>query len=327
MESMKLLSLISLLASLASVAFAKTNKFRGVNWADQRDNYVDGWIILSGLSSADNYAVVAQKADQVLSQFKSDLNANTLRVPINPPTVLETWWKDYCAVFDTAVSKGMNLIISCWEGVGTKDGKIDNIEDFWSMWSIVTTQFGAKSNIYFEIFNEPFGYSESEWTDIAAEFLSRFPSIPQNRIIVSGVGYNDHLEVVGKDNRFSNCLLSLHIYGFWNTSMTTPTAWKLDFQERIAGYQSRSIVSEFGAPMTTGLDYNGKVNNDAYIAYMYGVTDGIRDYSMGAVYWPGLRDGDSYSVETRVQNRGNNDITLSVTNKSGLDRIQYGWGM
>ena len=35
-----------------------TNNFKGVNWADPDDNFKDGLVIVSGLSSTDNYAAV-----------------------------------------------------------------------------------------------------------------------------------------------------------------------------------------------------------------------------------------------------------------------------
>jgi len=50
--------------------------------------------------------------------------------------------------------------------------------------------------------------------------------------------------------------------------------------------------------MTTGLDYNGPINGNYYIAYVQADTDTMRSLGMGSVYWPGLRNGDSYSMET-----------------------------
>jgi hypothetical protein len=39
------------LVFVSQSASAATNGFRGVNWADARDNYVDGWVIPSGLTA------------------------------------------------------------------------------------------------------------------------------------------------------------------------------------------------------------------------------------------------------------------------------------
>ncbi|HUP12678.1 MAG TPA: RICIN domain-containing protein, partial [Niastella sp.] len=56
------------------------------------------------------------------------------------------------------------------------------------------------------------------------------------------------------------------------------------------------------------------------IAYLQGMTQGILARSMGCVYWPGLRNGDTYSLLTL------SGSTLTTNNASGLTRLQYGWG-
>lgn len=49
------------------------------------------------------------------------------------------------------------------------------------------------------------------------------------------------------------------------------------------------------------------------------MTTGIRARGMGCVYWPGLRNGDSYSLLTL------SGTTLTTNNAAGLSRLQYGW--
>ena len=49
----------------SSQAHASTNQFRGVNWADQRDNFVNGVLYVSGLSASDTYASASATAGQV----------------------------------------------------------------------------------------------------------------------------------------------------------------------------------------------------------------------------------------------------------------------
>jgi hypothetical protein len=101
--------------------------FHCVNWADPRDNYVNGLLALSGLSSsADTYATVESKANDILSEFESKLGANAIRIPINEPTVSGAWWNAYKAVIDTAVGKGMKVIVAYW---AYQNGKPDNAAD------------------------------------------------------------------------------------------------------------------------------------------------------------------------------------------------------
>ena len=45
--------------------------------------------------------------------------------------------------------------------------------------------------------------------------------------------------------------------------------------------------------------------------------------SMGSFYWPGLRDGDWYSMTTK--SGSGSGTTLSIPNQSGLDRLHASW--
>src|SRR6266700_8217409 len=51
------------------VAHAATNQFRGVNWADPRDNYANDPVVPSGLSTSDNYATTYAKASAIIRGF------------------------------------------------------------------------------------------------------------------------------------------------------------------------------------------------------------------------------------------------------------------
>ncbi|NLB64709.1 MAG: carbohydrate-binding protein, partial [Fibrobacter sp.] len=68
-------------------AFAVTNQFRGVNWADTRDNFVSDVLVLSGLSTKDTYESASIVANRVIGQFVELLGTNSVRLPINEPTV------------------------------------------------------------------------------------------------------------------------------------------------------------------------------------------------------------------------------------------------
>jgi len=75
--------------------------------------------------------------------------------------------------------------------------------------------------------------------------------------------------------------------------------------------------------MTTGKNYVGS-QSDNEVAYLVGSTNVFRTDGVASVYWPGLRDGDTYSIQTR--GGSGNNITLTTTNLSGVHRIRYGWG-
>ncbi|HVU65851.1 MAG TPA: RICIN domain-containing protein, partial [Ktedonobacteraceae bacterium] len=127
------------------------------------------------------------------------------------------------------------------------------------------------------------------------------------------------------DSRLNGTFLSLHHYGFWNTSQTSVSGWVSDLENRIGSCASRTVVDEWGAPMTTGLDYDGAVNGNYFIAYVQADSSTIRSLGMGSVYWPGLRNGDTYSMET-LHGSGTS-LSLTNNNASGVDRLKYAYGL
>ena len=297
-----------------------TSGFHGVNWADERDNYVDGWLLPSGIVATDNYAQVQAVSDTVLAGFRNNLGANTIRLPINPQTVLQGWWQSYTGAIDKASSSNMNVILACWEGAAHKDGLIDDSLQFWQMWQTVVQKYSGNDKVYFEVFNEPFGYQIDAWKAICHQWLQTFPQVPRCRVLIGGPSYDDYVGVMGIDTSFHGCLLSQHIYPWWG-SYTTTAAWQQALQSRIDTFGYRTILTEFGAPMTTGLDYSQVSSTDVNINFMQGITQQVSIYNMGSCYWPGLRLNDSYSI----QNLSND--TMTTTNLSGATLIRNGWNL
>lgn len=296
----------------------------GVNWADARDNFVDGWVIPSGLQAGDDYNEISAKANAILSGFQTNMpGMNTVRLPINPPSVLETWWSGYTGAVDKAISKNINVILCPWESASSRNGMIDDTTAFWKMWDTVIAKYGSTPKVFFEVFNEPYGYSLPSLEDVYVQFLSRYSNVPRERILLGGTGYSENVTAIGADSRFNGCLLALHNYAFWATR--TLSQWESDWRRRYGDYALRTVVTEFGAGMTTGKNYNGVAASDNEIAYIQGSTNIFRSDKVSSVYWPGLRDGDSYSIQTRSGSGTN--ITLTTTNQSGVSRIRYGWRM
>jgi hypothetical protein len=309
----------------AAPALAATSQFKGVNWADPDDNYADEPAVPSGLSTSDSYATTYAKATSVIGAFQTNVGANTVRLPINPYTVNGTYWASYTGAIDAAVAKGFNVVLSYWEGTANKDGLIDNSTSYWAMWQTVVAKYSGTSLVYFEPMNEPFGYSQSAWANLAAQWISTYSAVPKSRIFVSGTGYNDNVTSVCADSRLAGTYLSLHHYGFWNTSQTSYSGWVSDLKNRIGSCAARTVLDEWGAPMTTGLNYNGPINGNYAIAYVQADSDTLRALGIGSIYWPGLRTGDTYSMTT-LGGSGTN-LTLSTTNASGLSRLQWAWGV
>jgi len=313
-------------AKTIKVNATPASALKGVNWAADGDNFSDGILVLSGLTSSDTYTTVSAKADAVLSGIQTNTGANTVRLPVNYSTVSQTWWNSYTGVIDKALSKGMNVILGYWEAKSSEDGKIDNTTEFWSMWQTIVTKYGSNAHVYFEIFNEPHGYSLTDWTTICAQWLSNYPSIPQGRILIDGTSYAQDITGVGADSRFTGCLLSIHDYTFFSSGgLTTAAQWENRAKGNIGSYGSRAVFTEFGDTMNSGINYTGAIGGSADIAYIQGLTNVIRALGMGAVYWPGIRTGDGYAIQQLGGSAAS--PTVSTTNASGLSRLKYAWGV
>jgi hypothetical protein len=165
----------------------------------------------------------------------------------------------------------------------------------------------------------------ADWKNLAAQWLGNYPSVPRGRIIVSGAGYNQRLITIGSDSRFNGTLISRHIYQFFDTSRTTEESWREALRTSVGSYAGRVIITEWGAPMTDGRNYNVPANRDSFVAFIRGVAAEARALQLGTVYWPGVRPNDWYRLQT-INGSGTN-LSLSTTNASGRDQLRYSWGL
>lgn len=313
-------------AAAGTAAAVGAGGISGVNWADERDNFVDGYIIPSGLSTADTYASAQATADKVVGGFQTNMGANTIRFGINPPSVLDGWWGTYTGAIDKSLSKGCKVILACWEGSSSKDGRVDDLTRFWSMWQTVVAKYGGNANVYFEVFNEPHGYSGTDLKTLYADWLGRYPGVPKGRVLLDGTGYAQNVVPIGDDSRFTDCLLSVHLYTFFvsrDPAVLPKTAaeWERLLASKVGSYAGRSVLTEFGTNMTSGNNYTAAINNVPEAAYLQGVTNQCRRAGIASVYWPGLRTNDVYSIQQY------NGTSMTTTNASGLSRIKYGWNV
>ena len=316
------------LAAVSSVSsFAVTSQFRGVNWADKRDNFVSDILVLSGMSLSDNYQSASVVADRVIGQFQELFGTNSVRIPVNEPTVLK-FWDTYTGVIDMGLSKG-RIVMGYWGPAQPAGPK--NMDDWWSMWAKIVEKYGDHPNAYFEIFNEPHMYSKTELRDLYAQWLSKFPNVPRDHILLDGSGLAWNVPDIADDPRFEGCLFAVHEYTFWNMSITTEQGWKNSFKGKVGKYIDRTVCTEWGGAMSPGekngvhydyMDYNSTPTN-YFMAYIRGMSDQLREWEMGSFYWPGLRDGDWYSMTKRSGEGAN--IKLEIVNQSGVDRMKMAW--
>ena len=320
-------SVLAATAISAVNSFAVTSQFRGVNWADKRDNFVSDVLVLSGMSLSDNYQSASVVADRVIGQFQELFGTNSVRIPVNEPTVSK-FWDTYTGVIDMALSKG-RVVMGYWGPAQPAGPK--NMNDWWSMWAKVVEKYGDHPNAYFEVFNEPHMYSKTELRDLYAEWLEKFPKVPRDHILLDGSGLAWNVPDIADDPRFEGCLFAVHEYTFWNMSITTEQGWKDSFKGKVGKYIDRTVCTEWGGAMSPGdkngvhydyMDYNSTPTN-YFMAYIRGMSDQLREWEMGSFYWPGLRDGDWYSMTKRTGEGAN--IKLEIVNQSGVDRMKMAW--
>ena len=87
--------------------------------------------------------------------------------------------------------------------------------------------------------------------------------------------------------------------------------------------------------MNTGVNYDGPKNGNNDLSYLYGITDTVRSLGMGSILWTGVKQAtqkvgpgpceNASCAITSLKGSGTS-LSLSITNQSGLDRLQYGWG-
>ncbi|GAA4935193.1 ricin-type beta-trefoil lectin domain protein [Actinoplanes utahensis] len=313
------------LITLDAPAQAATTGFRGVNWADERDNFVDGVLVLGGLTTSDSYATTVAKANGILTGFQNNLGANTVRLPVNHATVTGAYWNSYTGVIDAATAKGMKVILSYWESASSRNGTIDDLGQFWSLWQTIVTKYGGNALVHFEPMNEPYAYTDDAWKNLAAQWLANHSSVPRGRVIISGAGYNQRLTTIGSDSRFDGTLISRHTYQFFDTARTTEDSWRESLRTSVGPYADRVVITEFGAPMTDGRNYDAPTTGDSFVAFIRGTAAEARSLGLGTVYWPGVRPNDWYRLQD-ITGSGT-ALGLTTTSASGRDQLRYSWGL
>ncbi|MBO0801813.1 MAG: hypothetical protein J2P25_01885 [Nocardiopsaceae bacterium] len=304
-----------------------TSNFKGGNWpydnGNGQGNYQNQPLVLTGLSASDTPAQAESTAESIVGNFYSDTGGNTVRIPINEATVSSSYWPTYVAAIQGMLTKG-NVILCYWTQSGS-GGVITNMTNYWSMWDKVVSQFGGNENAFFEPINEPHGYSSASTlvSDVYNPWLSRYSSIDRSRVILDGSGYATNVPAVGA--LVSGTRLAVHDYAFFSSTDMSESGWASDLSSKIGGYASRTVMTEFGDTLTSGINLDQPTGttgsgNTNEINYFRGMTDEARQLGIGSTYWLGIGATDGYRLYTV------NGTSLSLTNQSGLDRLQYGWG-
>ncbi len=297
-----------------------------VNWAVNGDNFQAGPLLLSGVFATDTtYDAVTARATAVENAYSDLLKANSFRIPINEPTVnTASYWANYKAIIDVGVKKGMKVLLGFW-AKDTGIGKPADINVWYTMWQTVIDAYVDSPTVYFDIHNEPHGYTSQEWIQQVKDWLAKFPNVPKERIIVAGTGWDDNVTLSASS--FPGMVVEVHDYSF-NGTYTTPTAWGNELLSRIGNNQSRTLVGEWGTGIA-GTDFSTGVTGNPSKSFLVGFADAIHDNKMGSCWWPGLWavPGNSSSWGLLKMNGAQENLSYSIQNQTALDQIWHSWGL
>ena len=278
---------------------AETASIHCFNWADAGDNFQKGALVLTGLSATDSYDTVLASSNAIISGFKTVLGANTFRMPINETTAnTATTWAAYKGIFDAAISQNMKVIVAYWLPPGSNH--VADTTTWNTMWKTVVDAYVSSDLVYFDVFNEPSGYSATAFVTLVQQWMTANPSVPANRVIVAGT--TTDIDVNQQGAALPNCLLSLHIY---DSVGNTVAAAEAALKTHAGPYYNRTIVTEYvGASL-----------------FLQGITTQMKAYGMGSCYWAGLEGtGGVAKLSGTAPN-----YTVTVNNAANLTLIQSGW--
>lgn len=182
---------------------------------------------------------------------------NMIRFPINEATA-----NDSASL--TKLEGYINQIPGHWAIIcmfgtsssgGHGNGLPNGLSAMGAAWKNINAVFSSYPNVYYEIFNEPFGYTHSTAAE-CAHYVSDMKTIiadgglPNSKCILDGLGYADDIIDVAK-NGWSG-MLAYHFYPNWISTSAdqTQSGYSNLAQAAIGSYGPRTFVTEFGANLT-----------------------------------------------------------------------------
>lgn len=195
---------------------------------------------------------------------------------------------------------------------GHGDGLPNSLSGLGTAWANINAVFSGYPNVYYEIFNEPFGYSKSNPSKYVSDMKTIIADggLPTGRCILDGMGYADNVNLVVSGGWTG--YLAYHFYPNWS-STHTQSAYSNLAQAALGSYGQRTWVTEFGANLgwTPYYGYNdptgcydtyvdGNQPCSADVNCLRGLDDALRALKAnghgvkGAFCFHGWNNGDVY---------------------------------
>ena len=183
--------------------------FKGVNWADPRDNYADDAVVLSGLSTSDNYATTYAKASRHHRRVPREPRRQHRPAADQPVhrqrPLLEVVPRRHRRRHRQGLQGHPGLL-----GGRQRQGRhIDDQATYWTACGTPDHHRRTRDNatVYFEPMNEPHGYTAPgvgrHRREVAEPPTRR---CPRDRVFISGTGYSEDVTPVCADPRLEGHL-------------------------------------------------------------------------------------------------------------------------
>ena len=116
-------------------------------------------------------------------------------------------------------------------------------------WKNINAVFSGYPNVYYEVFNEPFGYADntqSDWNHYVSDMRTIISDggLPTGRCILDGLGYASDINHVVSGGWTG--YLGYHFYPGWS-STHTQSAYSTVAQNALGSWGQKTFVTEFGA--------------------------------------------------------------------------------
>ena len=279
-----------------------------------------------GTTNAGAFLPGVYKLDYTKKDLKNIRAAgfSALRIPFNAATALNEDSLDQIeAIFKSVNYQGILCFFDTrQDGQGTHgDGKPNSIKELTKSWASINKRFKDRPGIYYELFNEPFGYprtTEGGLTYVREmKQVIKGANLPEDRCILDGIGYADNIRLVTQSGW--DGLLAYHFYPSWmHDGYKTQENFSNKIQADLKGLSHRVHITEFGANLRMGELYNSYTSDGSIASQDQNALRGFHDATsalkkankgvLSTYLWHGWNNGDSYDFFDEAGAGGANKI-------------------
>jgi len=218
-------------------------------------------------------------------------------------------------------------------------GRICDMEAYVEAWRCVHAAFGGYADLFYEVFNEPFGYPEAElYLDDMREVIAR-AGLPMERCVIDGLSYASDVQSVQAAGWPG--ALGYHFYPMWlNTPGRTQEGFSDKLQSDLRDLSHKTLITEFGGALNQGdvyETYHESGEDDfSNVNCLRGMRDAVGAFDeqnkqvLGLYYFHGWHNGDSYDFWDEANSFGKacvQDVLAAVKTPSVFEPGAESFGL